>query len=86
MADFSHVTQVETLLASDCVSHNVRGLANKAVVQTKVVGAAEPFLITCNSVEMAESIADLIDRYCQLVNGTTVSLWSKRGKRYSFSL
>lgn len=70
---------VETLLAADCESHNVRNLVNKAVVQIKVVGASDPLLITCSSVEMAESIADLIDRYCRLVNGTTVSLWNKRG-------
>lgn len=79
VADFSHVAQVETLLASDCESHNVRGLANKAVVQIKVAGAVDPLFITCGSIEMAESIADLIDRYCRLVNGTTVSLWNKRG-------
>ena len=72
MADFSHVQQVETQL-SECESHR------KAVVQIKVAGAAEPLLITCLSSEMAESIADLVDRYCRLVNGTNVSLWNKRG-------
>ena len=78
MADFSHVQQVETQL-SECESHR------KAVVQIKVAGAAEPLLITCLSSEMAESIADLVDRYCRLVNGTNVSLWNKRGIDSFFS-
>lgn len=72
MADFSHVQQVETPLP-ECESHR------KAVVQIKVAGAAEPLIIKCLSSEMAESIADLVDRYCRLVNGTNVSLWNKRG-------
>lgn len=73
VADFSHVQNVETLV-SDCENHR------KAVVQIKVAGAVDPLLITCSKLEMVESIADLIDRYCRLVNGTSVSLWNKRGK------
>lgn len=74
------MAQVETLMSADCESHNVRGVNNKAVVHIKVAGAQEPLLITCISIEIAESIADLIDRYCRLVNGTNLSLWNKRGK------
>merc|ERR1740128_1627045 len=69
-------------MLSDCESQNpsqsVNASHRKAVVQIKVAGAAEPLLITCLSSEMAESIADLVDRYCRLVNGTNVSLWNKR--------
>ena len=73
VADFSHVQNVETLV-SDCDSHR------KAVVQIKVAGAVDPLLITCSTMESAESIADLIDRSCRLVHSTNVSLWNKRSK------
>ena len=91
VADFSHVSQVETLLSAECEnqsSTNHRNGTNgssgaggggKAVVQIRVVGASEPLLITCTAIETAESVADLVDRYCRLVNGTNVSLWNKRG-------
>jgi len=91
VADFSHVSQVETLLSVECESHSNRSAtgtnssggsasnSGKAVVQIKVAGAAEPLLVTCTAIETAESIADLIDRYCRLVNGTNVSLWNKKG-------
>ena len=65
-------------MLADCESQ--RAVNNKAVVQIKVAGAQELLFITCNSIEIAESIADLIDRYCRLVNGTNLSLWNKRGK------
>ena len=86
MADFSHVSQVETLLAptpstteTENPHHQPQRNSNKAVIQIKVAGASEPLLITCASIDMAENIADLIDRYCRLVNGTQLSLWNKRG-------
>lgn len=86
VADFSHVSQVETLLLpTECESNrngtNGTGGGSKAVVQIRVVGAAEPLVITCPALETAESIADLVDRYCCLVNGTNVSLWNKRGRK-----
>lgn len=73
-------------MSADCESHNsiqriVGGVSNnKAVVQIKVAGSQEPLLITCSSIETAENIADLVDRYCRMVNGTNISLWNKRGK------
>lgn len=77
-------------MSADCESHNVQRMAgglgnNKAVVHIKVAGSQEPLLITCTSIETAENIADLVDRYCRLVNGTNLSLWNKRGK-FSFIL
>ncbi|XP_046437098.1 focal adhesion kinase 1-like isoform X5 [Daphnia pulex] len=90
VADFSHVSQVETLMSADCESHNnvqriVGGVSsNKAVVQIKVAGSQEPLLITCSSIEMAENIADLVDRYCRLVNGTNLSLWNKRASQMTY--
>lgn len=72
-------------MSADCESHSVQRIVggvsnNKAVVHIKVVGSQEPLLITCTSIETAENIADLVDRYCRLVNGTNLSLWNKRGK------
>lgn len=89
VADFSHVSQVETLMSADCESHNVQRIGggvnnNKAVVQIKVAGSLEPLLITCSSIEMAENIADLVDRYCRLINGTNLSLWNKRGNFFKY--
>jgi focal adhesion kinase 1 len=93
VADFSHVSQVETLLAptsstmeTENLHHQPHRHSNKAVIQIKVAGASEPLLITCASIDMAESIADLIDRYCRLVNGTHLSLWNKRGSLFIYFL
>ena len=74
------MSQVETLMSADCESHNLLGVTNKAIFQMKVAGALEPLIMTCSSIETAESIADLVDRYCRLFNGTNLSLWNKRGE------
>ncbi|KAG7153494.1 Focal adhesion kinase 1-like [Homarus americanus] len=71
MASFEQVQSVETL-TTDCDTHR------KALVQLKVAGTAEALTVTCPSIASAESLADLIDGYCRLVNNTRTSLWNTK--------
>lgn len=47
----------------------------------KVAGTAEALTVTCPSIAAAESLADLIDGYCRLVNNTRTSLWNTKGRK-----
>lgn len=75
IADFDKIQAVQTLV-TDCETHK------KAVLQLRVAGATETLVITCSAVEMAESLADLVDGYCRLASGSSTSLWNRKGKRY----
>ncbi|RZF42277.1 hypothetical protein LSTR_LSTR003895 [Laodelphax striatellus] len=70
MAEFSAVESLQTLVM-DCAKHC------KVMLKLHVSGETEPITITCTSHAQAESLADLIDGYCRLVNQTDVSLWSR---------
>lgn len=39
--------------------------------------------ISCPCITVAESIASLIDGYCQLCHGTKTSFWSQKGVNYN---
>jgi focal adhesion kinase 1 len=73
MAEFDRIQAIQTLV-SDCETHR------KAVVQLRVAGTTETLTITCPSLEVAESLADLIDGYCRLVTQSTTSLWNRKGE------
>lgn len=47
----------------------------KTLLKIKVTGNSDDLTITCNGVKAAESIADLVDGYCRIVNNTEMSLW-----------
>ncbi|XP_051868619.1 protein-tyrosine kinase 2-beta isoform X2 [Pristis pectinata] len=49
----------------------------KALLQLEISGASQPLTITTSSLAKAENMANLIDGYCQLERGTTVSLISQ---------
>ena len=70
---------IATLL-SDCITHE------KAAVQLRIHGKAEPLSITCANPDIAESIADLIDGHCRLHahsnRKSIASLWTRKGKSY----
>ncbi|XP_046677236.1 focal adhesion kinase 1 isoform X3 [Homalodisca vitripennis] len=71
IAEFSSVLGLQTLV-SDCDTHR------KAMLQLRVAGAAETLTITCPTLAEAESLADLIDGYCRLINNNNTSLWSRK--------
>lgn len=71
MAEFDRIQAIQTLV-SDCETHR------KAVVQLRVAGTTETLTITCPSLEVAESLADLIDGYCRLATQSTTSLWNRK--------
>jgi focal adhesion kinase 1 len=73
MAEFDRIQAIQTLV-SDCETHR------KAMVQLRVAGTTETLTITCPSLEVAESLADLIDGYCRLVTQSTTSLWNRKGE------
>lgn len=49
----------------------------KTLLKIKVTGNSDDLVITCNGVKSAESIADLVDGYCRIVNNTEMSLWDR---------
>ncbi|XP_026467630.1 focal adhesion kinase 1-like [Ctenocephalides felis] len=73
IADFALVKSIRTI-GPDCTKSDSKG---KAAIRLTVKGTEEPLTISCHTLETAESIADLIDGYCQLVNGNQISLWTK---------
>jgi hypothetical protein len=36
--------------------------------------------VTCPSLAVAESMADLVDGYCRLVNSSSTSIWNRKGE------
>lgn len=75
IAEFDQIQAVQTLV-TDCETHK------KAVLQLRVAGAQETLIITCPTIEVAESLADLVDGYCRLTSGSTTSLWNRKGKYF----
>ncbi|XP_076329625.1 focal adhesion kinase 1-like isoform X4 [Tachypleus tridentatus] len=71
MASFQHVQSIQTVM-------NEYETGNKSVIQLKIAGAPEMLSISCPSLAVAESIADLIDGYCRLAHGTKSSFWNRK--------
>lgn len=49
----------------------------KSQLRIQVDGNSEDLAITCNGVNTADGIAELIDGYCKIFNDNNVSLWDK---------
>lgn len=49
----------------------------KTVLKIKVKGNSDDLTITCNGVNLAASIADLVDGYCRIVNNIDTSFWER---------
>ncbi|KAG5675981.1 hypothetical protein PVAND_005837 [Polypedilum vanderplanki] len=64
----SNISQVSSL----CGCNNI-----KSQLRIQVDGNSEDLAITCNGVNTADGIAELIDGYCKIFNDNNVSLWDK---------
>lgn len=94
MADFSHIQSIQTILAqaqtNTCDTGSGSGTSflagnnSKASLQLRVAGSSELLTITCPSLDVAESMADLIDGYCRLVNRAPTSIWHRKGMFLSY--
>ncbi|XP_060536517.1 focal adhesion kinase 1-like isoform X2 [Cylas formicarius] len=69
--NFDQIQAIQTLV-SDCDEHS------KATLQLKVAGTQEVLFFTCPNVDIAESLADLIDGYCRLHSGSQASIWNRK--------
>lgn len=49
----------------------------KALLKITVKGNSDDLVITCNGVNTVDSIADLVDGYCRIVNNTEISFWDR---------
>lgn len=49
----------------------------KSQLRIQVDGNSEDLAITCNGVNTADGIADLVDGYCKIFNENNVSLWDR---------
>lgn len=72
IADFDQIQAIQTLIG-DCDKHI------KATLKVRVAGAQEILYISCSNIDVAESLADLIDGYCRLYSRCQSSIWSKKG-------
>ncbi|KAJ8946436.1 hypothetical protein NQ318_014423 [Aromia moschata] len=73
IADFDQIQAIQTLV-SDCEEHT------KATLQLRVAGTQEVLFFTCPNLDVAESLADLIDGYCRLHSGSQASIWNRKGR------
>ena len=76
LAEFRQVVDIET----------AAGEGGKASVSIRISAASEPLVVTCPSLAIAESLADLVDGYQILTTQGQGSVWSKRGAPDSHSL
>lgn len=58
------------LNACDCVE-------TKTLLKIKVDKSTDDLIINCNDIKTANSIADLVDGYCRIVNNMDVSYWER---------
>ena len=88
MADFSHIQSIQTVLvpspSNSCDPAPSSLNQSKASLQLRVAGSPELLTITCPSLDVAESMADLIDGYCRLVNRSPTSTWHRKGRYMKF--
>lgn len=49
----------------------------KVLLTIKISGNLEDLAVTCHGVKAANSIADLVDGYCRIVNRTDASFWER---------
>lgn len=49
----------------------------KTLLRIRVKGNSDDLAITCNGVKAAESIADLVDGYCRIVNNSNMTFWER---------
>lgn len=73
ITDFDQIQAIQTLV-NDCEEHT------KATLQLKVAGTQEVLFFTCPSLEVAESLAVLIDGYCRLHSAVETSIWNRKGE------
>lgn len=59
------------------ITHTCQCYEIKTLLKIKVTGNLDDLTITCNGIKTAESIADLVDGYCRIVNNTEMSLWDR---------
>ncbi|XP_019880212.2 focal adhesion kinase 1 isoform X6 [Aethina tumida] len=71
IAEFEQIQAIQTLV-NDCDEHA------KATLQLKVAGKQEVLFFTCPNLDVAESLADLIDGYCRLHSGSQTSIWNRK--------
>ncbi|KAL3172717.1 hypothetical protein MRX96_012764 [Rhipicephalus microplus] len=69
IANFQQVQSIQTIVSD---------VNPKPVLQLKIAGTSEVLSISCPSLAVAESIADLVDGYCRLMQGTQASFWSRK--------
>lgn len=68
---------IKLLASEDAVTNSCSCNEMKTLLKLKVVGNSDDLTITCNGAKTANSIADLVDGYCRMVNNTEISYWDR---------
>ncbi|EEB19123.1 protein tyrosine kinase 2 beta, putative [Pediculus humanus corporis] len=83
----SYTTHIGTGAISIADFEKIRGIQTftsnydnkeKGIVQLEIQGATEILTISCNDINEAESLADLIDKYVSLTTNIFVSIWRRK--------
>lgn len=64
----SNISQTESICGCSTI---------KSQLRIQVEGNTEDLVITCNGVNTADGIADLVDGYCKIFNDNNTSLWDR---------
>ncbi|RWS12001.1 focal adhesion kinase 1-like isoform X2 [Dinothrombium tinctorium] len=64
--------------SSSIVASSISTKSNKYFLRLRITGASELLSITCETISIAENIADLIDGYCRLTQETETSFWLRK--------
>ncbi|RWS20919.1 Focal adhesion kinase 1-like protein, partial [Leptotrombidium deliense] len=78
----NHVTALSSSSSVCSIASSITSnKTNKCKLHLKIAGAPELLSITCETANVAENIADLIDGYCRLIQCRKASFWLRRGTR-----
>ncbi|XP_057654980.1 focal adhesion kinase 1 isoform X2 [Diorhabda carinulata] len=79
IADFDQIRAIQILV-------NDYRANTKATVQLKIAGSQDLVFFSCTNLEIAESLADLLDGYCRLHSHSQKSIWNQKDTKDYISL
>lgn len=79
IADFDQIRAIQIIV-------NDYREDTKATVQLKVAGSQDLVFFSCTNLEVAESLADLLDGYCRLHSHSQKSIWNQKDTKDYISL
>lgn len=76
-----NTTDIEIETSEDRIINSCYCNDIKTLLKIKVIGNLDDLTITCNGARTADSIADLVDGYCRMMNNTETSYWDNASNK-----